>query len=79
MTGDLLASSSKPENMHIFIPCNHCVHVCNDFTNSSPTQDAVLMAEEKVIINALKEPSFNVKRDFKNLLNTITLLTAEHK
>jgi hypothetical protein len=37
------------------------------------------VAEEKVIIDALKEPGFNIKRDFKNLLNTITLLTAEHK
>jgi len=35
------------------------------------------MAEEKAIINALKEPSFNVKRDFKNLLNTLTLSTVE--
>ena len=76
-TGDLSLSSLKLENMHIFIPCNHCIHVHNDFTNSSPTQDTVLMAEEKAIIDALKEPDFNIKRDFKTLLNTTTLLTVE--
>jgi len=74
-----LASSYKLENMHIFIPHNHCVHVHDNITNSSPTQDAVLMAEEKAIINALKEPGFNVKRDFKILLNTLTLSTVECK
>jgi len=37
--------------------------LCDDFTNSSPTQDAVLVAEEKAIINALKEASFNIRRD----------------
>jgi hypothetical protein len=79
MTGDLLVSSLKPENMHVFIPCNHCVHVCDDFTNSTLTQDAVVVAEEKAIIDALKEPGFNVKKDFKNCLNTITLLPAECK
>jgi hypothetical protein len=72
-TGDLLASSLKLENMHVFIPCNHCVCVHDNFTNSTLTQDAVLVAEEKAIIAALKEPGFNVKADFKNCLNTITL------
>jgi len=50
-----LAGSSKPENMHVFIPCNYCVH--NDFMNSSHSQDTVLKAEEKVVINALKNPA----------------------
>ena len=41
------------------------------------TQDTVIVAEEKAIIDALKEPNFNVKRDFKTLLNTTTLSTVE--
>ena len=40
-------------------------------------QDAVIVAEEKAIIDALKEPNFNVKRDFKTLLNTTTLSTVK--
>src|SRR3989344_3362327 len=77
-TGGLSARSSKPENMHVFIPSNHCVRVRNDFTNSSPTQDTVLEAEEQAIIDALKSPSFSVKRDFRKLLSTVTLSTAKH-
>jgi len=63
--------------MHVFIPSNHCIHVHNDFTNSSLTQDTILKAEEQAIINALKAPSFSVKRDFRKLLSTITLSTAK--
>ncbi len=79
MTGDLSASSLKLENMHVFIPHNHCVCICDNLTNSSPTQDTILEAEEQVIINAMKEPDFHIKRDFKKLLSTITLSAAEHK
>ena len=52
------------------------VYVMISLTHLS-TQDAVIVAEEKAIINALKEPNFNIKRDFKTLLNTTTLSTVE--
>jgi hypothetical protein len=65
--------------MHVFMPHNHCIHVCNDSTNSFPTQDAILKDEEEPIIDTLKEPSFNITKSFKNLLNTITSTSAKHQ
>ncbi len=65
--------------MHVFIPHNCCVRVCNDLTDSSPSQDAVLEAEDEAIVDAVKDSDFHVKSDFKKLLSTVSLSAAQRK
>ncbi len=65
--------------MHVFIPHNRRVRVRNDLTDSSPSQDAVLEAEDEAIVDAVKDSDFHVKRDFKKLLSTVALSAAQRK